>query len=478
MREWLNTPGNRPGLAIVGVALVLIVLGANTLRQNIIPSSPRAGLCAATTNPDHYITRNGPRLMIDGQRFCFAGANIYWLGMDQNEHGNFYPSAYRVTDALATAYDMGARVIRSHTLGISVGCDLCLEPSLGVFNPMAFQHIDSAIAAARAQRLRLIIPLVDNYHYYHGGKHTFTDWRGLPESAFYTDPTVINDFETYIRTLLTHVNAQTGLALIDDPTILAWETGNELTAPASWTATIATYIKSLDPHHLVMDGTQIHGRSPAETAADLAIPAIDIYTTHYYGTLPELAADARLAATSGKAFIVGEFDWTTNGLSRFLATATATQEVSGDLYWSLFGHADQYGYIPHDDGYTLHYPGDTPQMRQAVVELRAQAYAMLGEAYPPPAAAPGTPSITALSATAANALVIAWRGGWGAATYSIEAATAGPNGPWTVVCNQCVTDNSAPYHLTGVPSGRAWYRLRGFSDAGLAGNYSTPIQQP
>ena len=45
----------------------------------------------------------------------------------------------------------------------------------------------------------------------------------------------------------------------DDPTILAWETGNELYYPSlSWTLDLATYIKQdIGAQQLVMDGKMI-----------------------------------------------------------------------------------------------------------------------------------------------------------------------------------------------------------------------------
>ncbi|MCL4419710.1 hypothetical protein M1146_06480 [Patescibacteria group bacterium] len=74
--------------------------------------------------------------------------------------------------------------------------------------------------------MKLVIPLTDNYNYYHGGKHDFTDWRGISDqNQFYYNATVIQDFKNYIQHLLTHVNPLTGLAYKDDPTIMAWETG-------------------------------------------------------------------------------------------------------------------------------------------------------------------------------------------------------------------------------------------------------------
>lgn len=42
----------------------------------------------------------------------------------------------------------------------------------------------------------------------------------------------------------------------EEPTIIAWETGNELEgAPAEWTSDITSYIKSLSSQQLTIDGS-------------------------------------------------------------------------------------------------------------------------------------------------------------------------------------------------------------------------------
>jgi mannan endo-1,4-beta-mannosidase len=160
---------------------------------------------------------------------------------------------------------------------------------LGQFNQTTFASIDYAIRSASAHHIRLVIPLTDNWHYYHGGKHMFTDWRGISDkNAFYTDRTIIHDFEQYISELLNHINSYTGIAYKDDPIIMVWETGNELTPPPSWTNTISTFIKSTDSHHLVIDG------SSAVNPDALALPNVDIYTTHYYPVnITQMQKDAK-----------------------------------------------------------------------------------------------------------------------------------------------------------------------------------------
>ncbi len=410
-----------------------------------------------------FVTRSGAQLMLNGARFRFAGTNIYWLGLD--EGAQTYPTPFRIDDALHTAAEMGVTVIRAHTLGVSVGCPLCLQPTLGNFNATAFQHIDYAIQAARAYGMRLIIPLTDNYHFFHGGKHTFTDWRGISdEEQFYFNPQVISDFQLYIRTLLTHVNSYTGVAYMNDPTIMAWETGNELLPPSSWTRTIADYIKSIDAQHLVMDGNY------GVNANSLSIPSVDVYSDHFY---PPDSNRLRTesAATSGanKAFISGEYDWQTSigtPLSTFLTSVLNNTNVSGAMFWSLWPHDDTNGYFNGYGEINLTYPGDTADRRQRAQIIRAHGYAMQG--LPVPTDSPPTiPIITSVVGKQ-----IAWRGATLGDTYSVERAQAGPTGPWTVVCNRCTTDYSTPWTDATQPAATSWYRVRAYNRVGVAGSYS------
>ena len=285
-----------------------------------------------------FVKREGSNLVLDGKPFRFAGANCYWLGLDENVKNATtgskvgYPTDFRVDDALATAAEMGANVVRAHTVGFSTGnAALSYEGSLGRFNDAAAERMDYAIAAAAKHGIRLVLPLTDNYAYYHGGKHDFVDWAGitgepatscvLPASvkeqqakkcAFYSDGGVILSFRAYVRRLVTRVNRYTGVALADDPAILAWETGNELVGvPPQWTANISAFLKGeLAVKQLVMDGRD--GVRMGLKDGALSIPDVDMITDHYYMDLDKSAVptfmspDAAAAAAAGKVFTVGE----------------------------------------------------------------------------------------------------------------------------------------------------------------------------
>ena len=412
-----------------------------------------------------FVTRDGTRLMVGDTPFRFAGTNIYWLALDENVGGVNYPTPFRVHNVLATAREMGATVVRTHG-AISTGCALCIMPERGVANEEAFQKLDYAIASSGQYGIRLILPLTDQYEYYHGGIADFAAWRGLPAEAFYSDQQVIDDFKAYVSLILNRVNTITGVAYKDDPTILAWETGNELRPTAQWTQQIADHIKQVDPHHLVVDGN-----SMIEQDA-LSLASLDIFTLHFYPmNVKKLEKGVEKVRRAGKVFAVGEYDWNNykggDDLPTFLDAIASNQDIAGDLYWCLFGHHDASGYVYSNKGYRLHYPGETSAIRQRAAQLRAHAFEMAGLKIPPHSLPPA-PVLTQVGRQ------ITWQGVVGGDTYTIERSTHGPDGPWTIVCDRCVTDSDGRWNDRDRLPNVVWYRIKAYNVDGLPGSYSIP----
>lgn len=361
-----------------------------------------AATSASVSTAAGFVTRSGSRLMRNGNVFRFAGTNEYYLGLDDNVRdaaGNpTHPPTARIDDALQSAVRTGATVVRSHTLGISVGCAVCFEPRPGVFNPAALASADYAIYRAGRLGLKLMIPLTDQWRWYHGGQSTFTGWAGYPndpnpavnaavssaqrasESHFYTDPAVIAAFRLYVSTLLNHVNSYNGVRYKDDPTVMAWETGNELwTANPSWTQDFAAYLKhTVGARQLIADGSAADGM-PVSAAAVRA-PDIDIVGGHFYPVdIGVLRRDAAIAASYGKAYVIGEFDWTNPSATAALISAVENDpNISGDLYWTLMPHLADGTPEPHDDGFAMYSPAVTSSSAVISTLLTAHARRMAG----------------------------------------------------------------------------------------------------
>ncbi|MDQ2799964.1 MAG: biopolymer transporter ExbD, partial [Armatimonadota bacterium] len=188
----------------------------------------------------------------------------------------------------------------------------------------------------------------------------------------------------------------------------------------------------------------------------------------------DLAKDAALFASRGKATIVGEFKWNApTDLASYLAEVENNPSISGDLYWSLFGHRDDFGFEQHDDNLTLHFPGDTPDMKARAALLRAHAYRMRGLAIPAPAP-PAAPLITNVTRQG-NDNLVAWRGAAGADFYIVDRSTGGPKGLWSGIGymgQPWPTDNDTPWTDRAVPAGPVWYRVNAYNADKVPGPYS------
>jgi hypothetical protein len=133
--------------------------------------------------------------------------------------------------------------------------------------------------------------------------------------------------------------------------------------------------------------------------------------------------------------------------------------ISGDLYWALQAHVDNYGWHPipanvPNEAYSrmaesgqwwaLYYGGiktliNTKEDMAARAELlRTHAFKMAGLAVPPHAIPPA-PVITN-----GGMGLLTWRGSAGAVSYSIERRDNATS-PWVTICDKCATDSDTPW---------------------------------
>ena len=261
---------------------------------------------------DHFVTRAGTRLMLDGKPFRFAGGNLDYLALAADSFGKigatdiYYPSKQMIDDAFAALNKMNGTAARVWS-SASQGCPLCIEPERGKFSETALRQLDYVVYSAGKHHVRLILLFVDPWGYYTGGIEQYKRWRGRGD--FFRDPSLIADYKEYVATLINRKNAFSGVVYRDDPTILAWQPGNELRdAPIEWEREIARYIKSLDRHHLIISSNDFHSVE-VEWAR---IPEVDMVSRHYYPYFGKdffwtLEHDRDAAKQANKVLVVDEF---------------------------------------------------------------------------------------------------------------------------------------------------------------------------
>lgn len=336
-----------------------------------IPQQPTPPPASTKPTRSGFVKANGTKFVLNGKPFFPVGFNAYWLGL--MEDGS-YPTYAQIEEMFIIAKGISATVIRSHTLAASSGYHYnSLIPNRlgGKINNDAWDAIDYSFFMAKKYNIKLIVPLTDAYSYYHGSYGDFCSIRGLPKTEFWTNGNVRSDFKNFIKEWLNHVNKYTKVAIKNDPSLCMIELGNELgqirpdagstTIPTEdWIRDISSFIKTIDRNHLVLNGSdECLGQSN-----DFNISSLDVYSAHFYwNDFGRLDYGANSSAAINKPYIIGEYSskWNNDWFSQI----ERRKNISGSVFWSMYPHTGGYksgNRIPHEDGFTLHYPEDAPQL--------------------------------------------------------------------------------------------------------------------
>ncbi len=434
----------------------------------------------------HFITRDGHRLMDGEEEFRFLSINMPTLNYNEDvfdfraSQPFSLPDEFEIRDAFETYKQLGGRVVRMYTIPVRMQMEPVDVPTYveapGVFNEVAFRTMDMVLAYANAYHIRLIFPLVNNWDAF-GGKPQYAHFRNLPQDEFWTNRQLIEDFKKTIDYVLNRRNTITGQLYKDDKAILCWETGNELRSPEAWTREICRYIKSIDPNHLVMDGFYAIDNQNYVQEYALEEASIDLVSSHHYDGNPVSlmkSVQKNLDIIKGrKPYIIGEIGFSsTIGTAKVFDAFISNKWISGALVWGLRNHSRNGGFYWHSEGDTrfksYHWPGFDSghewDARNFIHMLREKAHEINGLEVPP-IPVPKSPEMLPVS----HPGLISWKGSVGASAYDVYRAYAA-DGPWERIGYQVSDAGKQYYALFSDRNARqgehCYYKIKAVNESG------------
>ena len=361
-----------------------LILSASAFAAGCSVGSPRP---ADRSGRRGFVSRDGPRLRIDGRAYRYVGTNMWYaayLGADA-PFGN-RPRLLRELDALAALGVGNVRILGSSELSPLKGS---ITPAFRsreqAYSEKLLGGLDFALGEMGRRGLKAVIYLT-NFWEWSGGMMTYLSWTNGGRyidmndpahpwpafadltSQFYGKAAAVALYHHYVRALVGRTNRLTGRPYSDDPTIMAWQLANEprpggseavgerqLPAYLDWIRGTARLIKGLDPNHLVSTGSEgLQGCLGSEACVLAAHepPEIDYLTAHIWpqnwgwvkpgdlaGTFDEAAARTRdyirshiaLAQRLGKPLVIEEFGFPRDSGSFDPSVSTHFK----DLYYRL-----------------------------------------------------------------------------------------------------------------------------------------------
>ncbi|KAF2821908.1 glycoside hydrolase [Ophiobolus disseminans] len=372
----------------------------------LLLSSSASAAVIAKKAPKGFVSRDGEVFKLDGKDFYFAGSNAYYFPF------NDLPSD--VEKGLGAAKKAGLNVMR--TWGFNDRNRTTIAGGLPQYggegagpSPNVLQWwdngkaeinitpFDKVVAAAQKTDMKLLIALTNNWADY-GGMDVYTvQLGGKYHDDFYREPKIKEAYKKYVGQIVKRY--------ANSSSVFAWELANEPRCGADgvrnlprsdkctpdtiteWIDEMSTFIKSIDPHHMVTWGGEggfniksddgfYNGYDGGDFDKELTLKNIDFGVFHSYPDwwsktvewttqwIKDHAASGRKAR---KPVVHEEYGWLTDD-KRIEYTGktsnrtrsevlgiwqeTSLKEKMPDMYWQ-FGF-DGYSYGKnHDDGFTI-----------------------------------------------------------------------------------------------------------------------------
>jgi Endo-beta-mannanase len=413
---------------------------------------------------DKFITREGPLLMEGDKPFRFAGIHAPELhrieddsrgvcAEDPRGWGQYFkwPTEREQENWIKALTGSGHKAMRVYVLSVATPWDEACdrethilppteESGMPRLNEAAFVVYDRMIALSEKYGLRLILPFIDHWEWW-GGRKQLAAFYGESEGDFYSvNSKTYAAYQSIIHQVITRQNTITKRKYRDEPSIMAWETGNELRESSpEFVRTTSAFIKSLDRNHLVVDGTYL--KIIPESLDD---PNVDIISNHFYtvngNNKPEQVKTDLARIDGRKAYMVGEFGLLPAKQMRDIMQTVVHYQHDGAravgvFVWGFRGHREEGGFYWHKEytgHYSYHLPGfaDNDNNEElAVISLVREAQAHIAGRDILPLPVPEPPLLHPIVNPAKD---IRWMGAPLGQSYRVERASSA-EGPWTIV---------------------------------------------
>lgn len=236
--------------------------------------------------PSSFVTVNDMQFIRNNKPYRFIGVNYWYAGMLalEKDNGRGKQRLKKELDFLKAKGVNNLRVLAgSEGRGLVNGVERVtptFQPERGEFNSDILDGLDYLLNEMAKRDMVAVLFLSNNWEW-SGGFLQYLNWNkvisdstmqskmswdGLRDntSKFYSCEPCKDDYLKQLDLIVKHVNKYSGRSYINDPAIMAWELANEprpmrasaVPAYKEWTSSVASYIKKIDPNHLVTLGTE------------------------------------------------------------------------------------------------------------------------------------------------------------------------------------------------------------------------------
>lgn len=351
-----------------------------------------------------FVQQHDGRLWLDGQEYQFVGTN-FWYGPilgSEGEGGN----RERLLRELDELNRLGLNNLRilvgsDGQQGVTTKVEPTLQKAPGEYNDTLLAGLDFLLAEMGKRQMKAVLYLNNSWEW-SGGYGYYLEQAGLgkvprPNEAGYpafmqfvaqfADNERAHElFYDYVRFIVSRQNRYTSVSYKDNPTIMAWQIGNEPRAfgekqkqPfAKWLREASALIRSIDGNHLISVGSEGIWGCEMDSALYEQIssdPNIDYLTAHVWPynwqwvrpesliadvdnacrkTCDYLTSHFKIAQRLEKPLVIEEFGYPRDGFSFEPASPTIARDryfnyvfsfiageptVSGCNFWGWGGEA-------------------------------------------------------------------------------------------------------------------------------------------